>query len=124
MYALSCFFLQPLRTVSFSLSITFIGSHKFEYVVSSFSLNSKKSLISFLHPSEGLALLHMGFRCKELFDRFSSDPGSDLVHWAPAADCSYISLSRGTIRSPFKKHLFSFIHQWAAWSGLSGKRQA
>jgi hypothetical protein len=46
-YALSSFFLVALRAMSFPLKTVFIVSHKFEYVVSSFSLNSKKSLISF-----------------------------------------------------------------------------
>jgi len=46
-YTLSCFFLQALRAVSFPLSTAFIVSHNFGYVVPSFSLNSKKSLISF-----------------------------------------------------------------------------
>jgi hypothetical protein len=34
-------------TQSFPLKTAFIASHKFGYVVASFSLNSKKSLISF-----------------------------------------------------------------------------
>ena len=46
-YALSSFFVQPLRAISFPLSTAFIMSHKFGYGVPSFSLNSKKSLISF-----------------------------------------------------------------------------
>jgi len=45
-YALSSFFLQALRAMSFPLSTAFIVSHKFGYVVPSFSLNSKTSLIS------------------------------------------------------------------------------
>jgi len=48
MYALSTFFLQALRAMSLPLSTDFNVSHKFEYVVTSVSLNSKKSLISFL----------------------------------------------------------------------------
>jgi hypothetical protein len=44
-YALSSFFLEAL---SFPLRTAFTVSHKFGYVVTSFSLNSKKSLISFL----------------------------------------------------------------------------
>jgi hypothetical protein len=39
--ALSSFFLEALRAMSFSLRTTFIVSHKFWYDVSSFSLNSK-----------------------------------------------------------------------------------
>ena len=45
-YALSSFFLEALRAMSFRLSTAFIVSHKFGYVVVSFSLNYKKSLIS------------------------------------------------------------------------------
>ncbi|CRH50089.1 Uncharacterised protein [Chlamydia trachomatis] len=37
--------------MSFPLRNAFIVSHKFGYVVASFSLNSKKSLISFFIPS-------------------------------------------------------------------------
>jgi hypothetical protein len=49
--ALSSFFLAALRAMSFPLSNVFIVSHKFGYVVPSFSLNSKKSLISFFISS-------------------------------------------------------------------------
>jgi len=49
-YALSYFFLQALRAMRFPLSTAFIVSHKFGYVVPSFSLNSK-SLISFFISS-------------------------------------------------------------------------
>ena len=45
-YVLSHFFVEALRAISFPLSSAFIVSHKFGYVVASFSLNSKKSLIS------------------------------------------------------------------------------
>ena len=41
----------PLRAMSFPLRSAFIVSHKFEYVVAYFSLNSKKSLISFFPSS-------------------------------------------------------------------------
>ena len=51
MCALSSFFLEALRAMSFHLRNAFIVSHKFGYVVASFSLNSKKSLISFFIPS-------------------------------------------------------------------------
>jgi hypothetical protein len=50
-YALSSFFFQSLRALSFPLRTAFIVSHKFRYVVVSFSLNSKKSLISFFFSS-------------------------------------------------------------------------
>jgi hypothetical protein len=49
--ALSSFFLVALRAMSFPLSTAFIVSHKFGYVVASFSLNSKMSLISFFISS-------------------------------------------------------------------------
>jgi hypothetical protein len=42
-YALSSFFLEPFRAMSFPLRSDFIVSHKFGYVVDSFSLNSKMS---------------------------------------------------------------------------------
>jgi hypothetical protein len=41
LYALSSFFLDALKAMSFHFSIAFIVSHKLEYVVPSFSLNSK-----------------------------------------------------------------------------------
>ena len=50
-YALSSFFLEALRAMSFPLRNAFIVSHKFGYVVASFSLNSKKSLFSFFISS-------------------------------------------------------------------------
>jgi hypothetical protein len=46
LYALSSFFLEALRAMSFPLRNSLIVSHKFGYVVASFSLNSKMSLIS------------------------------------------------------------------------------
>ena len=49
--ALSSFLLEALRAMSFHLRNAFIVSHRFGYVVASFSLNSKKSLISFFIPS-------------------------------------------------------------------------
>ena len=45
---LSDFFMKVLSAMNFPLSTTFIVSHKFGYVVHSFSLNSRKSLISFI----------------------------------------------------------------------------
>ena len=50
-YALSNFFLEALRAMSFPLRNAFIVSHKFGYIVASFLLNSKKFLISFFIPS-------------------------------------------------------------------------
>ena len=47
--ALSRFFLEVLRAMSFPLRNPFIVSHKFGYVVASFSLNSKKVLNFFLY---------------------------------------------------------------------------
>jgi hypothetical protein len=40
-YALSSFFLEALRAMTFPLRTAFFVSHKFGYVVASFSLNSK-----------------------------------------------------------------------------------
>jgi hypothetical protein len=48
--ALSSFFLEALRAMSFPLRNAFIVSNKFGNVVASFSLNSKKSLISLFLP--------------------------------------------------------------------------
>ena len=56
-YALSSFFLEALRALRFPLRNTFIVSHKFGNVVASFSLNSKKSLISFFTSSLTKVLL-------------------------------------------------------------------
>ena len=47
----SSFFLEALRSMSYPLRNAFIVSHKFAYVVASFSLNSKMSLIFFFIPS-------------------------------------------------------------------------
>ena len=49
--ALSSFFLNAPKAMRFPLWIAVIVSHMFGYVVASFSLNSKKSLISFLISS-------------------------------------------------------------------------
>ena len=46
-YALSSFLLEALRAMSFPVRTVLIVSHRFGYVVVSFSLNSTKSLISF-----------------------------------------------------------------------------
>ena len=48
-YARSSLFLQALRAMSFPLQTAFILFLKFGYVVASFSLNPKKSLISLFH---------------------------------------------------------------------------
>ena len=50
-YALYSFCLEVFRAMSFPVRTAFIVSHKFGYVVASFSLNSKKSLISFFITS-------------------------------------------------------------------------
>ena len=47
--ALSSFFLEALRVMSFLLGTPFILSHKLEYVVASFSSNSKKVFNFFLY---------------------------------------------------------------------------
>jgi hypothetical protein len=49
-YDLYSFFFEALRAMSFPLRTAFIVSHKFGYVVASFLLNSKKSLISLFLP--------------------------------------------------------------------------
>ena len=49
-YGLSTFFLEALTAISFPHSTAFIVSHKFGYNMPSFSLNSKKSLISLFLP--------------------------------------------------------------------------
>jgi hypothetical protein len=46
MFTFSSFFLEAFRAMSFPPSTTLIVLHKFRYVVPSFSLNSKESLIS------------------------------------------------------------------------------
>ena len=51
MCALSSLFLEALRFMSFPLRTAFIVFHKFGYLVALFSLNSKKSLISFFISS-------------------------------------------------------------------------
>jgi hypothetical protein len=48
-YVFSSFFLQALRAMSCPLMTVFIVSHKFGYVVISFSLNSRKSFFFFLY---------------------------------------------------------------------------
>jgi hypothetical protein len=50
-YPLSRFFLEAPRAMNFPLRTAFFVSHKFGYVVASFSLNSKKSLIYFFISS-------------------------------------------------------------------------
>jgi len=85
-YALSCFFLQALRAMSFRFSTAFTGSPKFGYVVSSFSLNSEKYLISFfisslttLSLSRALFIFHVNVHILSLlllktsFSRWWSD---------------------------------------------------
>ena len=46
-YTLSSFIFEALRAMSFPPRTAFIVSHNIEYVVASFSLNSKEALISF-----------------------------------------------------------------------------
>jgi hypothetical protein len=50
-YALSSFYLKEFKAMSFHLRNVLFVTHKFGYVVASFSLNSKKSLISFFISS-------------------------------------------------------------------------
>lgn len=47
---LSRFFMKVLSAMNLSLSTAFIVFHKFRYVVPSFSLNTRKSLISLFPP--------------------------------------------------------------------------
>ena len=49
-YALSSFLFNSLKAMIFPLWTALIVSQKFGYVVASFSLNSKRSLISLFHP--------------------------------------------------------------------------
>ena len=58
-YALSSFFLEALRAMSFHLSAAFIASHRFGYVWV-FSLNSRKSLISFFISILTMLLFNRG----------------------------------------------------------------
>jgi hypothetical protein len=61
-YACSSFFLEAFTAMSFPLRTAFIESHKFGYVVASFSLNSKKSLIFvFISSLTKLSLSRMLF---------------------------------------------------------------
>jgi hypothetical protein len=60
-YALSGFFLEALRAMSFPLRTAFIVFHKFGFVMASFSLNSKKSLPSFFISSLTKVLLSRVF---------------------------------------------------------------
>ena len=50
-YGPSCFFLEALRAMSFPLRTASIVFHECGYIVASFSLNSKKSLIYFFISS-------------------------------------------------------------------------
>ena len=84
------FFLAALRPISFLLRNAFIVFHKFGYVVASFSLNSKKSLISLFIPSltkvslrRGLFSFHVnvGFLLFMLLLKISLRPcWSDRIH--------------------------------------------
>jgi hypothetical protein len=64
-YPLSCFFLEVLRAMSFPFSTAFIVFHKSWYVVSPFSLNSQKSLISFFISS--LTTEYYGVECPSAY---------------------------------------------------------
>jgi hypothetical protein len=68
-YALSSFYLVALRAMSFPLRTALIVFHKFglKYVVASFSLNFKKSLIYFFISSltkESLSRVLLSFPCE------------------------------------------------------------
>jgi hypothetical protein len=79
-YALSSFFLEALRAMSFPLRTAFIVSHKFGYAVPSFSLNSKKSLIS------SLLLPWPSYHCVECCSTF-------MCMWAFCSFCCYWRLA-------------------------------
>ena len=89
-YAPSNFFLEALRMMSLPLSTAFIVSHEFANLEPSFSLNSKKSLISFfisfltkLLLSRELFSFHMylGFLLLLFFLKTSLNPWwSDRLH--------------------------------------------
>ena len=76
--ALSIFFLEALRAMSFPLRNASIVSCKFGYVVTSFSLNSKKSLISFFISSLSRVLfsfhVNVGFLLFLLLLKISLSP--------------------------------------------------
>ena len=72
-YGLSSFFLEALRVMTFPLRNAFILYHKFGYVVVSFSLNSKKSLISLFLSSltkESVSWVLFGFHVNVGFLEF------------------------------------------------------
>jgi hypothetical protein len=74
--ALSSFFLEALRAMSFSLSTAFITSHNLGYVMPSFSLNSRKSLNSFLF------ILLPSYHCVE-------SCSVSMSMWAFCCSCCY-----------------------------------
>jgi hypothetical protein len=83
-YALSSFFLEALKTMSFPLRTAFIVSHKFGFVVASFSLNSKKFLISFFISSltkESLSRVLFNFHVNVGFLLFMSLLKISLSPW-------------------------------------------
>jgi hypothetical protein len=84
-YALSTFFFEAQRPVIYPLRNAFIVFHKFGYVVASFSLNSKKPLISFFIPSLRRVLfsfhVNVGFLLFMLLLKISLSPWwSDRMH--------------------------------------------
>jgi hypothetical protein len=57
---------EALSTMNFPLSTASIVSHKFGYIVSSFSLNSRKSIISFFTSSltQRTIVVHFPWVCR------------------------------------------------------------
>ena len=78
MCAFSSFFLEALRAMRFPFRTAFIVSHKFDYVVASFSINSKKSLVSlFIYSLSGVLLsfnVYVGFLLFMLLLKISLSP--------------------------------------------------
>ena len=93
-YILSSFLSEVLRAVSFPLSTAVIVSHKFGYFVSSFSLNSKKSLIAFFISSLTKFSLSRALFSFHEFCCFS-------CYWRPALIHSDLIGCMGLLQSSF-----------------------
>jgi len=91
-YDLSSLFLKALKTMSFPFSTVAIVSHKFGYVVPSFSLNSKRSLISFFISSFTMLSLSSASMCMWAFCCFCCYLRQALVH-AELIGCMGLFLS-------------------------------
>jgi len=116
-YALSIFFLEALIAMSFTLRTAFMVSHTFGFVLPSFSLNSKKSLISFFispWPS-----YHCVKHCPNsmgmwYFCRF-------CCYWRPALVCGDLIGCMGLfqplvfVEAFFMWPIMSSVLQWVPW---------